>query len=248
MNSKILLLALTVALFTSCTTAYKSGQTPDDVYFSPARPQDDDENKKEDKDNKETRNDRKYRNNDDVAYEDEYLRMKVRNRSRWSELDDPYYYSRRYNSSVYNCCCFGNPWSPSTYWNNYYNPYYQNSVIINPKVSTSYNRPRTVNLNTYNNNALTNKDYTNPKVNSSNTKTSNNNNYNNSNNTYNTPRNSSTRREESGTILRDIFKGSSSGSNTNSSTNSTNSSSSSSSSSSSGSSSSSSSPAPVRRF
>ena len=40
MKSQILLLALTVAALSSCTTAYKTGQTPDDVYFSPARPQD----------------------------------------------------------------------------------------------------------------------------------------------------------------------------------------------------------------
>ncbi len=38
MNTKLLLLALSVAAFSSCTTLYKSGQTPDDVYFSPARP------------------------------------------------------------------------------------------------------------------------------------------------------------------------------------------------------------------
>ena len=37
MQAKILLIALSVAAFSSCTTAYKSGQTPDDVYYSPAR-------------------------------------------------------------------------------------------------------------------------------------------------------------------------------------------------------------------
>ena len=40
MNRQILLLAITAAALSSCTTAYKTGQTPDDVYFSPARPQD----------------------------------------------------------------------------------------------------------------------------------------------------------------------------------------------------------------
>ena len=40
MKSKILLLALIVAVLSSCTTAYKTGQTPDDVYYSPTRPQD----------------------------------------------------------------------------------------------------------------------------------------------------------------------------------------------------------------
>ena len=37
MNSRIILLGLAVAAFSSCSTAYKAGQTPDDVYFSPAR-------------------------------------------------------------------------------------------------------------------------------------------------------------------------------------------------------------------
>ena len=37
MNSKFLLVVLSFAGFSSCTTAYKTGQTPDDVYYSPAR-------------------------------------------------------------------------------------------------------------------------------------------------------------------------------------------------------------------
>ena len=40
MKRQILLLAITAAALSSCTTAYKTGQTPDDVYFSPTRPQD----------------------------------------------------------------------------------------------------------------------------------------------------------------------------------------------------------------
>src|SRR6185436_18855803 len=40
MKRQILLLAMTAAALSSCTTAYKTGQTPDDVYYSPARPQD----------------------------------------------------------------------------------------------------------------------------------------------------------------------------------------------------------------
>ncbi len=37
MNSKFLLILLSFAGFSSCTTAYKTGQTPDDVYYSPVR-------------------------------------------------------------------------------------------------------------------------------------------------------------------------------------------------------------------
>ena len=39
MKSSLPLLAIAL-VFGSCTTAYKSGQTPDDVYYSPTRPQD----------------------------------------------------------------------------------------------------------------------------------------------------------------------------------------------------------------
>jgi hypothetical protein len=94
MRSKILLLALTAAVLSSCTTSYKSGQTPDDVYYSRSQP-------KEEYVNIDKEDDRQYRDRQDDYYEDQYLRMKVRNRYRWSDLDDPYYYSRRYNYTVF---------------------------------------------------------------------------------------------------------------------------------------------------
>ena len=37
MKTKILLLSITAAALGSCTTAYKSSQTPDDVYYSPVK-------------------------------------------------------------------------------------------------------------------------------------------------------------------------------------------------------------------
>ena len=58
MKPSILLLALTAAAFSSCTTAYKTGQTPDDVYFSPTRPQ-------EEYVRVEKQDDRYYRGSDD---------------------------------------------------------------------------------------------------------------------------------------------------------------------------------------
>lgn len=230
MKSKILLLALSVAAFSSCSTSYKTGQTPDDLYYSPVQARD--EYVQTDKDD-----DRQYRNNEDAYYEDQYLRMKVRDRYRWSEIDDPYYYSRRNNYTTYNCCCFGNPWTPSVYWNNYYNPYYKGNVIFNTRTIATYNKPRTFNLNTYNNNALTNSNYNNSKYISSGS----------NNNTYSSPRNKNSSKSNSGNVLRDVFKGSSN--NNNSSGNSSNNNNSSGSSSSSGSSGSSSGgSAPVRRF
>jgi uncharacterized membrane protein YgcG len=240
MKSQILLLALIVAALSSCTTAYKTGQTPDDVYFSPVRAHD--EYVQTDKN--ENRN---YQSRDEY-YDDRYLRMKVNNRMRWSELDDWYSYGSRYDYSYYNSFNLNNPWSPCSYWNNHYNPYYQSYVIVTPK-SPVFNHPRTFNLNTYNNNMLTNNNYSNPThpgvsggrpFGSSNSNGSSNTNYNNNN------RGNS----NAGNLLRNIFSNNNSSGNSNSSSSShpsSNSSSSSSSSSSSGSSGGGGS-APVRRF
>ncbi len=234
MKSSILLLALVVIAFSSCTTAYKTGQTPDDVYYSPARPQDEYVRA-------EREDEREYKS-DEYYYDDRYLRMKVSNRSRWSELNDWYYFGDRYRYSYYNNNIWNNPWNPNTYWNNYYNPYFNNYIVVNSKANYTVNRPRTFNLNTYNNNQITNRNYT-----STNTGTYSNPKINTSNNSSNSNRSSNSR----GSVLRDIF----SGGNNNSSSNNNNSSSqprttnsSSSSSSSSGSSGSSSTPAPVRKF
>lgn len=135
---------ITLAVFlASCTTAYKSGQTPDDVYFSPARPQ-------EEYVRVEKNDDRQYRNADDAYRDDRYLYMKIRNR-RWSSLNNGYYsynpdYYYSYNNSIY----FSSPWNSNAYWNYYYNPYGANVVVINPK-SPAYNKPRIFNLNVFNN-------------------------------------------------------------------------------------------------
>ena len=228
MKSKILLLALSVAAFSSCTTAYKTGQTPDDVYFSPARPQD--EYVRIDKEDS-----RRYRS-DNEYYDDRYLRMKVNNRSRWNDFNDWYSYEKYGSGYNYIYESYNNPYNS---WNYYYNPYYYNPVIINSKNTTAYNRPRTFNLNTYNTSTPVNTNRNIFKYTGSEG----------SNNTYTAPRNSNSRsNSNSGNVLRDIF---SSSNNNNSSSNSnsgkTNTSSSSSSSSSSPSSSGST-PAPVRRF
>lgn len=231
MKLTILLLAFTLAVLTSCTTSYKTGQTPDDVYYSPVRPQ-------EEYVQSEKEEEKRY---DDEYYEDRYTRMKVRNRTRWNELDDWYYNDYRYRSNVYLGCCFCNTgWSPHAYWNSYYNPYYQNYVIVKTVKTPVYNKPRTFNLNAYNTSSSNTKNYSNTK----NVRTSSGSN----NSSYNGPRNTS-RNDDSGNRLRDIFKNnssssSSSGSSNNSSSTKPNTSSSSSSSSSSGSSQ----PAPVRRF
>ena len=155
MKRQILLLAITAAALSSCTTAYKTGQTPDDVYYSPARPHDEYVRVDEDDD--------KYRN-DDEYYDDRYLRMKVQNRSRWDILNDWYSYDRygyRYNNYGYGYNnYYGSYWNPYTSWNYYYNPYSPNTVIVvNPKVPSTLNnnvRPRNFNLSSYTNNNYNN--------------------------------------------------------------------------------------------
>src|SRR4030095_114400 len=100
MKRQFLLLAITAAALSSCTTAYKSGQTPDDVYYSPTRPQDEYVRVEEKEE---------YRYNDDY-YDDRYLRMKVHDRTRWTYLDDWYSYDRYGYRANY-------------IYGSYYNPY-----------------------------------------------------------------------------------------------------------------------------
>ncbi len=240
MRSSLILLVLSAAVLGGCTSAYKTGQTPDDVYYSPQRPQQDEYVNFDQKDDSRYYNN--YDNNDDY-YNDQYLRMKVQNRLLWSNLDDWSYYNPLYSYSYYNSWNWSNPWSPYTYWNYSYNPYCS-PIILTSKNSLVYNHPRVFNLNTYNNSMLTNNSYTSPRG------TLYNNNYNNLNkpvrgNSY-IPQNTNNNK---GNFLRNLFNNSS-GNNNNSSFGNTNRTSGSvNTSSSSGSSSSgSSSSAPVRKF
>lgn len=166
MKRQILLLAIIIgAAMTSCTTAYRTGQTPDDVYYSPTRPQDEyvrEEDKNE-----------QYQNNDDY-YDDRYLKMKVQNHTRWSYLDDWYAYDRysyrydMYYGSSFNL--YGTYWNPYNSWNYYYNPYYSNYyhpyypgsvVVITPgkgyTTTTNNVVPRNFNVNSYTNNQYSNR-------------------------------------------------------------------------------------------
>lgn len=181
MNTKFLLLALCVAALSSCSTAYKMGQTPDDVYFSPARERgeyveaDQNEERYLSQDRREDRysNRRSNSNEDYYAYQnDRLLRMSIGNRMRLSAYDDFYwndgyygYNNWKYNLQSYNS--FNNPWNSYYYWNNfynpysrfnyinpfYYNPYYGGVVSGNPKGPiNNTSRPRVFNPNSYSNN------------------------------------------------------------------------------------------------
>jgi hypothetical protein len=173
MRHRILLLVVASAAFGGCTTMYKSGQTPDDVYFSPGREV---PAYVETKTNPEES--AKQAQNED--YSDSYLRMKTYDRARWSAFDNDYMYWNdwRWNNQMYYNSF--HPYSPYSSWGvgfgtgyssgwsfgmsynwgmpyyGYYSPfcpgYYGAPVIIvNPK---TYNpkayAPRGGNLNAYN--------------------------------------------------------------------------------------------------
>ncbi len=115
MKSRILLVGLLAAMLTSCST-YKAGQTPDDVYYSPAR---------EAVAKKETKRQDRYE--DYVSSEDDrYLRMKIRNRDRWSTIDDYDYWNDSRYVPYYSYNYYRNNWN-SPYWNNW-NPGYYRSM------------------------------------------------------------------------------------------------------------------------
>lgn len=122
-----------LSLFTlaSCSTAYKSGQTPDDLYYAKGRTIVESKNRYE---------------RVEKEYEDREIRMAVYD-YRWRTLNDRYDYDYRYS-----------PYSYGYNYGYYYNPYYypfpvynNNVVFVNPKNTTI----RTTNLNSYNNTITT---------------------------------------------------------------------------------------------
>ena len=239
MKPSFLLLALAAATITGCTSAYKTGQTPDDVYFSPQRPQSEYVAAKD-------KDDDRYYDGDDY-YSDRQLRMKVQNRNRWADLDEWYYNSDRYGYSYYDGF-YGSPWTANMYWNynynpyysgffnpyyssyGYFNPYYSPVIFVNSKNPNYayYNRPRMYNLNTYNR-QLSNNNYINRRIDLNNAPATRNtyrynNNYNNSRtnagdylrNSYNN-NNSSNNSRSSGNVSTPSSSGRSSGSSSSSS-------------------------------
>jgi hypothetical protein len=155
MKKNLVYLVCAFALLASCSPAYKTSQTPDDVYYSPGK-------KIITADNYEI-----YTSSDDA-----YLRMKVKDHNKWSGIDDyDYWYDSRYYATNYS-----SPWTSyvslglgySTYypyysyspygynpWQSWYSPsytvvYYKNPSVYYKPVSSRYT------LSTY-----TNKNYNN---------------------------------------------------------------------------------------
>jgi hypothetical protein len=157
MKDKILLTLLVSTILASCSSVYRSGQTPDDVYYSPTREVAKVEEKEEEKIEEKS-----------TASEDQYIRMKVRDRYRWTKIDDyEYWNDTRYNTSCY-CTCnppsYGYNYYPNYYnpirYNSWYNPYapvlvYGNTKNI--KGTTTASNVKAYNTRTYNNtNSTTN--------------------------------------------------------------------------------------------
>lgn len=118
-----------MAAFSSCTTLYKSGQTPDDVYYSPVRTVGEE---------KTVATREEVRTYD--VYEDRTIRLGIID-PRWRYFDNDYSYSPYYygynNGYYYNPYFYPYPVYPA------YGPAF--SIISNPKNTT----PRMANLAAY---------------------------------------------------------------------------------------------------
>ncbi|MFN4316343.1 MAG: hypothetical protein ACK4E0_18810 [Chitinophagaceae bacterium] len=113
MKLSLICTGLGLLALSSCSTAYRTGQTPDDVYYSPAR--------EVDEYVVATRTEPRYSGGDDF-YEDRFIRMRMLDRMRWSSLD--FYYNNPYAFSPYNYYhSWNTPWNSYWAWNNFYNPY-----------------------------------------------------------------------------------------------------------------------------
>lgn len=135
MKYNIILFGFMAALVTGCSSVYKASQTPDDVYYSPPR---------SGGAKKEIRNQDRYE--DYVSSQDDrYLRMKIRDRDRWSSIDDYSYWNDSRYVPSYSYNFYRNNWNNLYSWNNPYsfnNPYSWNnwnSPYYNPFYSGGYN-------------------------------------------------------------------------------------------------------------
>ncbi|MEQ1800052.1 MAG: hypothetical protein ABL872_18995 [Lacibacter sp.] len=118
MATRILLFGLILAGFSSCAT-YRTGQTPDDVYYSPAREVNSYVQVDKDDDNRLSYN--------ESNLEDRRLRQQIRD-SRFRFEDDIYWNTPRYNgwgwntwNNPYNTWGWNNSWNMNSGWgwNNY---------------------------------------------------------------------------------------------------------------------------------
>jgi hypothetical protein len=117
MKTKILLSSFAFLALMSCSTTYKVGQTPDDVYFSPAREVDSYTQRDENRD--------QYRSYNEDEWDDRRLRMRVQSRSnRWSSFDDySWNYDYRWQNYGWRYDAWTNTWYPVNSYSYYNYPY-----------------------------------------------------------------------------------------------------------------------------
>ncbi len=219
MKLNFLLISAIAILSGSCSSVYKSMQTPDDVYFSPAKPVLSAETSPADSYQSYT-----------ASNEDAYLRMKVQDHYKWAPLDDyGYWNDSRYDfgySDIPSRNAFidgmypynyytpysGYGWNTNfflgyNYWGNWYSPYSTIVFYKNPKVY--YGTVSTSNLNSYYNRSYNNANSPSGYGNA--------NAYNNSN-TYNNANNANSGKSSFGTLLKQVFTPGTSNNNPNSNT------------------------------
>src|SRR4051794_24372830 len=125
MKYKLLLIGFMGVMLASCSSAYKAAQTPDDVYYSPARTNSAQKNVA-----KEDRYEEYLGSQDD-----QYLKMKIRDRNRWSTIDDYAYWNDSryvpsfsydyYRSNINGFYSWNNPYA----WNNWNSPFYYSPMF-----------------------------------------------------------------------------------------------------------------------
>ena len=117
MKKSLLSALIAVVVLSSCSTAYKTGSTPDDVYYSPGSSI------------KVAGTDDRY---DDYTAngDDNYLRLKVQNRYQWDAIDDYSYWNDSRYDFGYSCFpsrqVMLNPYNPASAWSfgYYYAPWH----------------------------------------------------------------------------------------------------------------------------
>ncbi len=110
---KTLTLLLSLVILASCSATYKTGQTPDDLYYSKAKP---------------VKYEEKVRYDRTVStYQESNVRMSICNR-RWRNLDYDYDYDYKYS-----------PYNYGYNYGYYYNPYYCNYPVYTVVNTTSTN-------------------------------------------------------------------------------------------------------------
>jgi hypothetical protein len=142
MYIKILIILTSLATLNSCSTAYRTGQTPDDVYYSPAK-----ESSRYVAANNRDEDDYQQYDDYDTYHNDRWMRMSIGNPYRMSVFNDYYWNDWGYGLGY-------SPWARPFYWNSFYNPYaYNYYIFINPKTPAYFTapaRPTVFNAGAYN--------------------------------------------------------------------------------------------------